>query len=110
MNLEARVKDDDFASLVNYIIEINSRIQKIVWEEDILRSIDKYKALRSCLKSSNEHHVRTNTKLCKEFILEYVKWVARKTSSLVYWRFGKEETCSLGSPSYQNLNMIVLWN
>ena len=27
MNLEAHVKDDDFDSLVNYIIDINGRIQ-----------------------------------------------------------------------------------
>ena len=54
MNLEALVKDDDFDSLVNHIIEINGRIQKIVWEWGFLRSIDKYKALRSCLISHNE--------------------------------------------------------
>ena len=41
MNLEAHVKDDDLDSLVNYIIEINGRIQKIIWEEGLMRSIDK---------------------------------------------------------------------
>ena len=53
-----------------------------------MRSIDKYKALRSCLGSSNEQgvldflwngypydHTRTYTKLVKEFILEYVNLV-----------------------------------
>ena len=54
MNLEAHVKDDDFDSLVNYKIEINGRIQKIVWYGGLLRSIDKDKALRSCLRSLNE--------------------------------------------------------
>ena len=62
-----------------------------------MRSIDKYKALRSCLISPNEQgildslwngypydHTRTYTKLVKEFIPEYVNWVARKTGSLVY--------------------------
>ena len=85
MKLEAHVNDDDFDSLVNYIIKINGRIQKIVWEGRLLRSIDKYKALRSCLRSPNERgvldslwnshpydHKRTYTKLVKKFILEYV--------------------------------------
>ena len=53
-----------------------------------MRSIDKYKALRSCLKSPNEQgvldslwngypydHTRTYMKLVKEFILEYVNLV-----------------------------------
>ena len=43
MNLEAHVKVDDFDSLMNYIIEINGRIQKIVWQWGLLRSIDNYK-------------------------------------------------------------------
>ena len=81
MNLEAHVKDDEFDNLMNYIIEINGHIQKIVWEGDMLRSIDKYKALRSYLRSPNEQgildslwnsypydHARTYTKLVKEFI------------------------------------------
>ena len=53
MNLEAHVKDDDFDNLVNHIIEINGRIQNIVLEGGLLRSIDKYNALRSCLRSPN---------------------------------------------------------
>ena len=38
LKLEAHVKNDDFDSLVNYIIEINGCIQKIVWEGGLLRS------------------------------------------------------------------------
>ena len=54
ITLEAHVKDDDLDSLMNYLIEINDRIKKIVWEGGLLRSIDKYKALRLCLISPNE--------------------------------------------------------
>ena len=59
--------------------------------------MDKYKVLRSCLRPPNEQgildslwnnysydHARTYTKLVKEFILDYVNWVARKIGSLAY--------------------------
>ena len=82
---------------MNYIIEINGCIQKIIWEGGLLRSIDIYKALRSCLRSTNEQeilnslwisypydHARTYTKLVKKFIHGYVNWVTRKTDSLTY--------------------------
>ena len=62
-----------------------------------MKSIDKYKVLRSCLRSSNEQGIldslwnnyphdraRTYTKLVKESILEYVNLVARKIGSLMY--------------------------
>ena len=50
LNLEMDIKDDDFDYLVNHVIEINSHIQKIVWERGLLRSTDKCKTLRSCLR------------------------------------------------------------
>ena len=97
INLEAHVKNDEFESLVNHIIQINGRIQNSVWEGGLLRSIHKYKALRSCIKSPNEEGIldslwksypydrtRTYTKLIKEFIPKYVNWVARKTSCLAH--------------------------
>ena len=97
MILEANVKDDDFNSLVNHIIEINGRIQKLVCKGSLLRSIHKYKTLRLCFRSPNEQGIldslwhnypydraRTYTKLVKEFIPEYVNWVVRKTGSLAY--------------------------
>ena len=69
----------------------------MVWEGDLLRSIDKYKDLRSCLISLKEQgildslwnsypyiHTRTYKQLVKEFISEYVNLVVRKTDSLVY--------------------------
>ena len=43
MNLEAHVKDDDYDNLLNYIVDINGRIQKFVWEWGLLRSIGKCK-------------------------------------------------------------------
>ena len=57
INLEAHVKNDEFESLVNHIIQINGRIQNSVWEGGLLRSIHKYKALRSCLRSPNEEGI-----------------------------------------------------
>ena len=39
MNLKAHVKDDNFDSLVNHIIEINGRIQKNILEGSLLMSL-----------------------------------------------------------------------
>ena len=63
----------------------------------MLRSINKYKALRTCLKSTNEHgildslwnsfpydRVKIYTKLVKDCIHEYWNWVAWKIGSLAY--------------------------
>ena len=62
-----------------------------------MRSIDKYKALRSYLISPNDEGIldslwksypydraRTYIKLIKEFIPKYVNWVARKTGCLAH--------------------------
>ena len=84
MNLEEHVKDDNFNSLVNY--NRNQWLHSNFFlERGLLRSIDKYKALRSCLIPPNEHGIldslwnicpydrtRTYTKLVIEFIHEYV--------------------------------------
>ena len=90
----------------------------------LLRSIDKYKALRSCLKSPNEQgildslwkgypcdHIRTYTKLVKEFIPKYLNWVSRKTGSLVYGvSIRKEKNLKLGIPKLQKVkyNQIAI--
>ena len=47
----------NFDYLVNHIIKINSRIQKIAWEEGLLSHVKKYEALRSGLKSPNEQGI-----------------------------------------------------
>ena len=97
LNLKTNAKDDNFDSLVNHVIEINGHIQKIVGKGRLLRSSNKYKALKSYLKSPNHQgildsllnsypndHERTYTRLVKEFFPSYVNKVARKTCSLAY--------------------------
>ena len=41
---------------VNYIIDVHSRIQQIIWKGGLIRDYDKYVALRSVL--SEFHHKR----------------------------------------------------
>ena len=97
LNLKTDVKNNNFDSQVNHVIEINDRIKKIVWKGRLLRSSNKYKALKLYLKSPNhqgilnsllnsypDDHERTYTRLVKEFFPSYVNKVARKTCSLAY--------------------------
>ena len=48
--------------------------------------------------------MRTYIKLVKEFILEYVNWVARKTDSLAYGvSIRKERNLNLGIPKLSKI-------
>ena len=94
---ETRVKEDDFNGLVNHIVEVNCRIQKIMWRGGLFTHIEKYKTLKSTLKFPNHQGIldsvwnsypyeskRTYIRLVLDFILAYVNWIASKTHSLAY--------------------------
>ena len=97
MTQETSVKDDDFDGLVNHIVEVNRRIQKIMWRGGLFTHIEKYKASKSTLKFPNHQGIlnsvwnsyldeskRTYIRLVLDFIPAYVNWIASKTHNLAY--------------------------
>ena len=94
---ETSVKEDNFDGLVNHIVEVNHKIQKIMWRGELFTHIEKYKALKSTLKFPNHQGIldsvwnnypneskRTYIRLVLDFILAYVNWILSKTHSLAY--------------------------
>ena len=94
---EISVKEDDFDDLVNHIVKVNHRIQKIMWRGGLFTHIEKYKALKSTLKFPNHQGIldsiwnnyldeskMTYIRLVLDFIPAYVNLIESKTCSLTY--------------------------
>ena len=83
MRMDRNSNPYDLNDFVNYIIDVHSRIQQIIWKGGLIREYDKYVTLRSVL--SEFHHKRildylwdkeTGVKeyksVVKKFVLEYL--------------------------------------
>lgn len=82
---------DGINCLVHFIIDVNSKMQLIIWKGGLLQDKERYMALRAMLPNFNLKRILDFTwekinepYICivLEFISEYAKWIISKTTCI----------------------------